>query len=94
MSEFHRLIEEQIPGLRRYARALTRYPLLPNRTTGSPAPSCRPGFVGQITASAAFIVYSWLIGHWVFVVTNALMRVTAVLGQWIYLTNQQKAGAG
>jgi RNA polymerase sigma-70 factor, ECF subfamily len=24
MSEFHRLIEEQIPRLRRYARALTR----------------------------------------------------------------------
>jgi uncharacterized protein with PQ loop repeat len=34
-------------------------------------------FVGQITASAAFIVYSWLLGNWVFVETNALMLVAA-----------------
>jgi MtN3 and saliva related transmembrane protein len=51
-------------------------------------------FVGQITASTAFIVYSWLLGNWVFVVTNALMFVTAVLGQWVYLTNREQAGAG
>jgi MtN3 and saliva related transmembrane protein len=51
-------------------------------------------FVGQITASVAFVVYSWLLGNWVFVVTNALMLVTAVLGQWIYLTNRQQAAAG
>jgi uncharacterized protein with PQ loop repeat len=48
-------------------------------------------FVGQITASIAFVVYSWLLGNWVFVVTNALMLITAVLGQWIYLTNRQQS---
>jgi hypothetical protein len=50
-------------------------------------------FIGQITASIAFIVYSWLLGNWVFVVTNALMLVTAILGQWVYLTNRQQAAA-
>jgi MtN3 and saliva related transmembrane protein len=51
-------------------------------------------FAGQMTASTAFIVYSWLLGNWVFVVTNALMLVTAVLGQWVYLANRRQAGAG
>ena len=51
-------------------------------------------FVGQITASIAFVVYSWLLRNWVFVVTNALMLVTAVPGQWIYLPNRQQAAAG
>jgi MtN3 and saliva related transmembrane protein len=51
-------------------------------------------FVGQITASIAFIVYSWLLGNWVFVVTNVLMLITAILGQWVYLTNRQQAAAG
>jgi MtN3 and saliva related transmembrane protein len=45
-------------------------------------------FVGQITASIAFIVYSWLLGNWVFVVTNVLMLITAILGQRVYLTNR------
>lgn len=47
-------------------------------------------FVGQITASSAFIVYSWLLGNWVFVVTNILMLATAALGQWIYLANEER----
>jgi MtN3 and saliva related transmembrane protein len=47
-------------------------------------------FIGQITASIAFIVYSWLLANWVFVVTNALMLVTAALGQWIYLSNKDR----
>ena len=51
-------------------------------------------FIGQITASIAFIVYSWLLGNWVFVVTNALMLVTAIIGQWVYLINRQQAAAG
>jgi MtN3 and saliva related transmembrane protein len=35
-------------------------------------------FIGQITASLAFVVYSWLRGRWGFVVTNVLMLGTAV----------------
>jgi MtN3 and saliva related transmembrane protein len=47
-------------------------------------------FIGQLTASLAFIVYSWMLGNWVFVVTNVLMLVTAALGQWVYLANRRR----
>ena len=54
-------------------------------------------FVGQLTASTGFVVYSWLVGNWVFVVTNLLMLVTAATGQMIYRTNlrrEARAGKG
>lgn len=38
-------------------------------------------FVGQMTASVLFIAYSALTGSLVFVVTNSLILVTAVVGQ-------------
>ena len=47
-------------------------------------------FIGQMTASVGFIVYSWLLRNWVFVVTNALMLITAALGQLIYLANRRR----
>ena len=47
-------------------------------------------FVGQITASTAFLVYSWLVENWVFVATNALLLVTAGIGEWIYLRNRRR----
>jgi MtN3 and saliva related transmembrane protein len=37
-------------------------------------------FVGQITASTGFTIYSLLVGNWVFVVTNALLLLSAVIG--------------
>jgi MtN3 and saliva related transmembrane protein len=48
-------------------------------------------FIGQITASLAFVVYSWLLGNWVFVVTNALMLGTAVVGEWVLLANRRRS---
>ena len=50
-------------------------------------------FVGQLTASTAFLVYSWLLENWVFVVTNGLLLVTAGVGEWIYLRNRRSAAA-
>jgi MtN3 and saliva related transmembrane protein len=50
-------------------------------------------FVGQITASVGFVVYSWLLGNWVFVVTNAIMLCTALFGQWIDVSNSNAAEA-
>ena len=47
-------------------------------------------FVGQVSASAGFVVYSWLERDWVFVATNAVMLTTAILGQWVYLRNRRK----
>jgi uncharacterized protein with PQ loop repeat len=47
-------------------------------------------FIGQVSASIGFVAYSWLLRDWVFVATNAVMLVTALLGQCIYLRNQRK----
>lgn len=38
-------------------------------------------FVGQMTASVLFIAYSAVMGSTVFVVTNTLILITAVIGQ-------------
>ena len=38
-------------------------------------------FIGQILASVGFIAYSWLVHNWVFIVTNSVILVTAVVGQ-------------
>jgi uncharacterized protein with PQ loop repeat len=47
-------------------------------------------FIGQVTASAGFAVYSVLVRNWVFVVTNVAMLITAVCGQVIYLRNRRR----
>jgi MtN3 and saliva related transmembrane protein len=44
-------------------------------------------FVGQLTASCGFLVYSLLLDNWVFVFTNAALLLTAVVGQIIYRRN-------
>ncbi|HXJ03092.1 MAG TPA: hypothetical protein VNH44_17870 [Micropepsaceae bacterium] len=49
-------------------------------------------FVGQCAASVGFVVYSWLVGSWVFVVTNVLILLTAISGEFIYLRNRRAAG--
>lgn len=46
-------------------------------------------FAGQIAASTGFVVYSWLVSNWVFVVTNALILATALAGEAIYLRNRR-----
>ncbi len=46
-------------------------------------------FIGQLAASSGFVLYSWLLGNWVFVATNVLILVTAGVGQWIYLCNKR-----
>ena len=35
-------------------------------------------FIGQCAASLGFLVYSWLIDSWVFVVTNGVMALAAM----------------
>lgn len=44
-------------------------------------------FVGQMVASVGFTIYSILVDNPVFVVTNAALLVTAVVGQLIYRRN-------
>ncbi len=46
-------------------------------------------FVGQVTASTGFAIYSWLLHNWVFLVSNLALLVTAVIGEWILIRNRQ-----
>jgi MtN3 and saliva related transmembrane protein len=47
-------------------------------------------FVGQMTASAGFTVYSTLTGNTVFIVTNAALFVSSVAGLAIHAHNARK----
>jgi uncharacterized protein with PQ loop repeat len=51
-------------------------------------------FVGQISASLGFTVYSWLVRNWVFVVTNSLMLLNGLLGLLIVLHHRRRAARG
>lgn len=46
-------------------------------------------FLGQFAASVGFTIYSYLVNNWVFVVTNALMAISAVLGVSIVLYHRR-----
>ncbi len=47
-------------------------------------------FIGQVAASAGFAIYSWMVGNWVFVVTNFLMLVSAFVGLGIVLYHRRR----
>ena len=46
-------------------------------------------FVGQVTASVGFTVYSLLLGNWVYAVSNIAIVITAIVGEGIYLHNKR-----
>ena len=48
-------------------------------------------FIGQLIASIGFIIYSFLLENWVFVVSNSFMMSAALLGQYFYWKNEQHA---
>jgi uncharacterized protein with PQ loop repeat len=50
-------------------------------------------FIGQFAASAGFTVYSYLVRNWVFVVTNGLMALSAVMGLLI-VVHHRRSGKG
>ena len=47
-------------------------------------------FVGQLAASSGFLVYSVLVKNWVFVVTNALMVLNALVGYGITIVHRRR----
>lgn len=47
-------------------------------------------FTGQISASTGFVVYSALVANWVFVATNTLLLLAAILGQVLFLRNRHR----
>lgn len=50
-------------------------------------------FVGQTAASAGFTTYSILVKNWVFVVTNALLLINALVGWVILFRNKKREGS-
>lgn len=46
-------------------------------------------FIGQLAASAGFVLYSFLVDNWVFVATNGFMLLVAITGQLIYRRNKR-----
>lgn len=46
-------------------------------------------FIGQVAASVGFVIYSFLVGNWVFVVVNCFILITAIVGQCIYTRNKR-----
>ncbi len=47
-------------------------------------------FVGQLTASIGFTVYSYLTRNWVFVFTNAALTVNNIIGVILYFRFKDK----
>lgn len=48
-------------------------------------------FVGQIAASTGFVTYSAMVGDWVFIVTNACILATAIVGQIVTWRRRRSA---
>jgi len=49
-------------------------------------------FIGQFVASVGFTVYSYLVGNWVFIVTNGLLTINNVIGICLYFYFRKKTG--
>jgi uncharacterized protein with PQ loop repeat len=41
-------------------------------------------FAGQLAASIGFTIYSYLVGSWVFMVTNILLTINNIIGICLY----------
>ena len=48
-------------------------------------------FLGQTAASLGFTLYSWHVRNWVFVVTNALLLVNALVGYGVVARHRREA---
>jgi uncharacterized protein with PQ loop repeat len=50
-------------------------------------------FLGQVTASMGFTIYSVLLHNWIYVSSNAAILITALVGEFLYLRNKPPAGS-
>lgn len=50
-------------------------------------------FLGQLTASIGFTLYSVLVRDWVFVVTNAALTVNAIVGTALFWYRRRKVAS-
>jgi MtN3 and saliva related transmembrane protein len=51
-------------------------------------------FLGQIAASAGFILYSWRMKSWVFVVTNVLLVLNSLVGYALVIRQRRRGAHG
>ena len=47
-------------------------------------------FIGQLVASVGFTIYSYLVGNWVFTVTNGLLTINNIIGIYLYFRFARK----
>jgi MtN3 and saliva related transmembrane protein len=48
-------------------------------------------FIGQLTASVGYVIYSYLLRNWVFLTSNAALLLTAICGQYLFLHNRKSS---
>jgi uncharacterized protein with PQ loop repeat len=51
-------------------------------------------FIGQLGASTGFLIYSILLKSWVFIITNGLMMVSAIVGIVIVMMHRRREKRG
>jgi MtN3 and saliva related transmembrane protein len=51
-------------------------------------------FIGQVTASVGFTIYSLLLRNWVYATSNIAILITAIAGEAIYLRNKHAEPKG
>jgi MtN3 and saliva related transmembrane protein len=47
-------------------------------------------FIGQLLASVGFTVYSYLVGNWVFTITNGILTINNLIGIGLYFYFSRK----
>ena len=47
-------------------------------------------FVGQIAASVGFLTYSVMLDNLVFIVSNTVILLTAITGQWLTVRHERR----
>jgi MtN3 and saliva related transmembrane protein len=46
-------------------------------------------YLGQVASEVGFAVYSWLVGNWIFVITNLLLVLSNLVGLGIVLHHRR-----
>jgi MtN3 and saliva related transmembrane protein len=59
--------------------------------TGATAGLSKWLFIGQVTASIGYTIYSFMLHNWVFVSSNIAILLTAIVGEGLYLHNRRVA---
>lgn len=47
-------------------------------------------FLGQVTASVGYVIYSFLLHNWVFLCSNIAILFTALLGEILYIRSRKR----